>query len=185
VIINTASESGTGDWNFSCYSAAKEGIVGFTRAAARDLARHGIRCNAVRPRAFDTQQTGGNWVYDRLQRYLEQFGRPMSGFYPMGPIPGKAAEVAALVTWLCTDEARAATGRIFVAGCGEVGLYDEARPMRAFFDTRGWTVDAVSSIGAHLLGDMKNEFIDLPAEAYAMIDERAARQIERFRKPQR
>ena len=51
VIVNTASESGLGHLGQSSYSAAKEGIVGFTRTIARDLGRFNVRCNAIRPRA--------------------------------------------------------------------------------------------------------------------------------------
>src|SRR5260370_1263559 len=43
VIVNTASESGLGHFGQASYSAAKEGIVGLTRTAARDLRRHGMR----------------------------------------------------------------------------------------------------------------------------------------------
>ncbi len=45
VIVNTSSESGLGHLGQSNYSAAKEGIVGFTRTIAQDLGRYGIRCN--------------------------------------------------------------------------------------------------------------------------------------------
>lgn len=51
VIINTGSESGLGHPAMGNYSAAKEGIVGLTRTAARELGRFGLRCNAIRPRA--------------------------------------------------------------------------------------------------------------------------------------
>jgi NAD(P)-dependent dehydrogenase (short-subunit alcohol dehydrogenase family) len=179
VIVNTSSEAGTGDAYFCSYAAAKEGVAGFTRAVARDLGRYGIRCNAVRPRAFDTGQAKESG-YQTLMAFLRRFGRPMSGAYPMGPIPGKSAEVAAIVTWLCTDEAARANGRIFVAGCGEVGLYDEVRPMRAFFNQRGWSVDELSGVGEHLLNDVRNEFINQPEEALKMIDARAATHLERW-----
>lgn len=49
VIINTGSESGLGHAGMANYSAAKEGIVGLTRAVARELGRFGVRCNAIRP----------------------------------------------------------------------------------------------------------------------------------------
>ena len=179
VIINTSSESGTGDYYFAGYAAAKEGVAGFTRAVARDLGRYGIRCNAIRPRAFDTGQAKESG-YEKLTRYIQRFGRPMSGAYPMGPIPGKSAEVAAIVTWLCTEDGAAANGRIFVAGCGEVGLYDEPRPARSFINLQGWTVDALAGIRAHLFHDVKNDFLGMPEEALAMIDERASAHLERW-----
>ena len=177
VIINTSSEAGTGDYYFASYAAAKEGIAGFTRAVARDLGRYGVRCNAIRPRAFDTGQAS-EAGYRKAMHYLKRFGRPMGGVYPMGPIPGKAAEVAAIVTWLCSDDAADANGKIFIAGCGEVALYDEPRPLRTFFSEKGWTVDALGSIRAHLLGGVKNDYIGLPKEALEVIDERAKASIE-------
>lgn len=181
VVINTASESGTGDYYFCGYAAAKEGVAGFTRAVARDVGRYGVRCNAIRPRAFDTGQAKESG-YEKLTTFLRKFGFPMTGFYPMGPIPGKSAEVAEIVTWLCTDEAKAANGKIFVAGCGEVAIYDEVRPVRGFFNKEGWTVGGLSQIGAHLLYGVRNEFLDMPKDALEMIDERAKTHIERHRK---
>jgi NAD(P)-dependent dehydrogenase (short-subunit alcohol dehydrogenase family) len=51
VIVNTSSESGFGNLGQPNYSAAKEGIIGFTRTIARDPGRYGCRANAIRPRA--------------------------------------------------------------------------------------------------------------------------------------
>ena len=51
VIINTSSGSGFGHPSMSVYAAAKEGLIGLTRTAARELGRFGVRCNAIRPGA--------------------------------------------------------------------------------------------------------------------------------------
>ena len=51
IIVNTSSESGLGNVGQANYSAAKEGIIDFTRTVARDMGRYGVRCNAIRPRA--------------------------------------------------------------------------------------------------------------------------------------
>src|SRR5262249_30246764 len=50
-IVNTSSESGMGNMGQANYSAAKEGIAGFTRTIARDLGRYGVTANCIRPRA--------------------------------------------------------------------------------------------------------------------------------------
>jgi len=50
-IINTSSEAGLGNMGQANYSAAKEGVIGFTRTVARDMGKYGVTCNAVRPRA--------------------------------------------------------------------------------------------------------------------------------------
>jgi len=48
-IINTSSHNGLGQLSSSSYSAAKEGITGFSRSVARDMARYGVTCNVIRP----------------------------------------------------------------------------------------------------------------------------------------
>ncbi|OGO40444.1 MAG: hypothetical protein A2147_08740, partial [Chloroflexi bacterium RBG_16_57_8] len=48
-IINTSSAVGFGLINHAAYSASKEGITGFSRTMARELAKSGITCNVVRP----------------------------------------------------------------------------------------------------------------------------------------
>ncbi len=58
VIINTGSESGLGRAFGANYCAAKEGIIGLTRAVAREIGRFNVRCNAIRPRAAGTTITG-------------------------------------------------------------------------------------------------------------------------------
>src|SRR5262245_16494662 len=65
VIINTGSESGLGRPFGANYCAAKEGIIGLTRAVARELGRFNVRCNAIRPRATTTILAGIN-----LARFL-------------------------------------------------------------------------------------------------------------------
>jgi NAD(P)-dependent dehydrogenase (short-subunit alcohol dehydrogenase family) len=65
VIINTGSESGLGRVFDANYCAAKEGIIGLTRAVAKELGRFNVRCNAIRPRAATTIAAGIN-----LKRFL-------------------------------------------------------------------------------------------------------------------
>jgi len=173
VIVNTSSEAGTGETYLGGYAAAKEGVVGLTRAIAREVARYGVRCNAVRPRAFDTAQ-GTAAGYEKFRRFARKFGRPLSGTHPMGPIPGRAEEVASIVAWLCTDECSGANGRVFLAGAGEVGLWEEPRTEKSFFDMNGWNLERLTAIRDHMFSGVRNEFAELPSEALEIIDERAA-----------
>jgi NAD(P)-dependent dehydrogenase (short-subunit alcohol dehydrogenase family) len=180
VIINTSSESGTGDTYFCGYCAAKEGVAGFTRGVARDLARDGIRVNAIRPRAFDTgQATDEGW--EKIENYVAKFKRPMTGNHFMGPIKGRSAEVGEIVAWLCTDDAAHVTGRLLVAGCGEVGVWEQPRLRNSLINREGWTVETLHEMAGHLVGGERNELADIPAEAWAIIDERAAMHIARHR----
>lgn len=178
VIINTSSESATGDNYFTSYMAAKEGVVGLTRGIARDLLRDNVRCNAIRPRAFDTLQ-GTPVAWEKLKRFRETYGVSMSGPHPMGPVQGKAAEVAAIVAWLCSDDAVDITGRIFVAGCGEVGMWAEPTVVQPLINMDGWSLETLHAV-RHLLSDgMRSPLLDLPTEAWDLIDDRYRGMLER------
>jgi 3-oxoacyl-[acyl-carrier protein] reductase len=161
VIINTGSESGLGHFGQANYSAAKEGIVGFTRTVARDLGRFGVRCNAIRPRAIDTRLAGGEGGGVAAGVKLEQtFGRHVLGNRGMKtPLPAKAEEVAALVAWLCTDSMAAVNGRTFQIGGGEVGLWSEPELIKSSFREEGWDIDSLDKevVRDYLVGDIINQ----------------------------
>src|SRR5918911_829364 len=54
-IVNVASEAGrVGSHGSAAYSAAKGGVIGFTKTIARESARYGITCNAVAPGPVET-----------------------------------------------------------------------------------------------------------------------------------
>jgi len=157
VIINTGSESGLGHFGQANYSAAKEGIVGFTRTVARDLGRFGIRCNAIRPRATDTRLAGGEGGGEEAGKKLAQsFGKNVIGNRGFTtPRPPRAEEVAALVAWLCTDSMAGVNGRTFQIGGGEVGLWSEPELIRASFRQEGWDIDSLDkeALRDYLLGE--------------------------------
>src|SRR5215469_7421312 len=158
VIINTGSESGLGHFGQANYSAAKEGIIGFTRTVARDLGRFGVRCNAIRPRALDTRLAGGEGGgVEAGIKLAQSFGRHVLGNRGMKtPLPAKAEEVAALVAWLCTDSMAAVNGRTFQIGGGEVGLWSEPELIKASFREEGWDIDALDNevLRNYLVGDI-------------------------------
>jgi meso-butanediol dehydrogenase/(S,S)-butanediol dehydrogenase/diacetyl reductase len=102
-IVNNASVSGLfGDYGMAAYSAAKGGVVNYTRNLALDLARDGIRANAVCPGAIDTPMFSG---VSAIQSLHQAYVRAI----PMGR-PGKADEIAAVVGFLLSDAAAYVTG---------------------------------------------------------------------------
>lgn len=123
-VVNVASMAGVGGApNMPAYSASKAAVIGYTKAAARDLAPHGIRVNAVSP-AF----IGPGEMWDR--QILRQAESP-SQYYADDPatvrqqmidqVPlrrlGSVDEVASVVTWLASDEASYVTGEnVLVTG---------------------------------------------------------------------
>jgi glucose 1-dehydrogenase len=90
---------------FALYAAAKAALGMLTRGFALELASEGIRVNAVAPGAIATER---NEEADRLAPEI-----------PLGR-PGTPEEVAALVSWLVSDEARYLTGASIVIDGGAI-----------------------------------------------------------------
>ena len=108
-ILNMSSDAAfVGDAGLADYAAAKLGVIGFTRALARELAPHGVTVNAVCPGAIRTR------AHDRLQPAV--LDRIRAGT-PAGFI-GEPADVAALVAFLASDEARFITGQTILIDGG-------------------------------------------------------------------
>ena len=103
-IINMSSVSaqrGGGVFGGSHYSAAKAAILGYTKAAARELGPDNIRVNAICPSFIDTDITAGLMTPERLDAILKSV--------PMGR-PGQAHEVAGCVVFLASDLSSYVTG---------------------------------------------------------------------------
>ena len=100
----------------SAYTASKHGIGGLTKNAAVEYADHGIRVNAVCPGAIMTPL-----MSNESPERQEQILRPqaMSRF-------GDPTEVAAVVVWLCSDEASFVTGVEMPVDAGSVERVEAA-----------------------------------------------------------
>src|SRR6266851_4872386 len=159
VIVNTSSESGLGHLGQSNYSAAKEGIVGFTRTIAQDLGRYGIRCNAIRPRA--ATRLGTPEAVEAMLRIQETYKSGALGGHRVDQsfLENKPEQVAALAVWLCTDAASDVNGRTFQVGGDEVGLYAETDVARSLCRDGGWDLDSLDRYATtSLIGDLQNRF---------------------------
>ena len=108
-IINTTSSSGIyGNAGQGNYGAAKAGIAGLTVIAARELGRYGVTVNAVAPAA--------------LTRMTEGLVRWQPGAEPQDFDPHAADNIAPLVVWLGSDQARGITGRVFNVRGGVISV---------------------------------------------------------------
>jgi len=160
VIVNTGSESGLGHPAMGNYSAAKEGIVGLTRTAARELGRFGIRCNAIRPRAITEGTSEYLERFKRWQPLADALGRYYLG--ARGHVGGEITPtaVATMVVWLCSDAAANVNGRTFYVGGDEIGLWSEPELTRSLSREGGWTLDTMDTFARErLIGDLTNDFL--------------------------
>jgi 3-oxoacyl-[acyl-carrier protein] reductase len=161
VIINTSSEAGLGRPIAPAYCAAKEGLVGLTRAVAREQGRFGIRCNAIRPRAANTGLTRIFEAHmDRWIPLIRALGRYWLG--ERGNVMGEAwpQTVAVLVAWLCSEKAAHVNGRTFFAFGEEMGLYSEPELVRLVRRPGGWDAQSFDAVASNYLTlDLSNHFL--------------------------
>src|SRR5438445_675604 len=103
-IVNIASIAGKeGNPTLVPYSTAKAGVIGFTKALAKEVATRGILVNAVAPAVIGT---------DMVRQMSRETVDMLVAKIPMGRI-GRPEEVAALVTWLASDECSFSTGAVY------------------------------------------------------------------------
>lgn len=103
-IVNIASIAGKeGNPKASHYSAAKAGVIGFTKSLAKELAQTGVLVNALAPAVIQT---------DILKQITQEHIDYMLTRIPMGRF-GLKEEAAALVAWLCSAECSFNTGAVF------------------------------------------------------------------------
>jgi acetoacetyl-CoA reductase len=109
-IINISSINGQkGQMGQTNYSAAKAGVIGFTKALAQETASKGITVNAIAPGYIDTEMVSAvpQAVLDKIV-----------GAIPVGRL-GRAEEIAACVAFLARDDAGFITGATITANGGQ------------------------------------------------------------------
>ena len=112
VIVNVASVAGLNAFPLhAAYAASKHAVVGLTRTAALEVARTGVRVNAVCPGFTDTPMVADGLA--SLGQTREQLERRI----PAGRL-GLAADVAEAVLYLCSDAAAYVTGQTLVIDGG-------------------------------------------------------------------
>jgi len=108
-IVNTASILGLrGQEKSAAYVASKHGVIGLTRAAALEVAKDGVRVNAVCPGYIDTPM-----LATAPANVREQLG----SLHPIGRL-GTPQEVAEVVAFLLSDRASLVTGACYTADGG-------------------------------------------------------------------
>ena len=110
-IVNNSSVAGfIGGYGVATYCATKHGVLGLTKSAALEVAKNGIRVNAVCPAVIETAMA------DRLFGLPDAHKRSL-GLHPIGRF-GKPLEVAEAVLWMCSSAAGFMTGQSLVLDGG-------------------------------------------------------------------
>lgn len=136
-IINTSSHVGFGQVGQVTYATAKEGIIGFTRSVAREVAPHGITCNAIRPIAM--MKGSGSQT------------KPME--------VNKPEDVAALVTYLASGPADHINACVFEVWHGHVGIFTDPTPVeKVIWKDGDWTPEElIKAVPETLTADRERE----------------------------
>lgn len=103
-IVNVSSVAGKeGNPNASAYSASKAGVIGFTKSLGKELAKTGIRVNALTPATFKSP------ILDQLPQSQIDY---MLSKIPAGRL-GEVHEVAAMISWMASAECSFTTASTF------------------------------------------------------------------------
>jgi len=151
-IINITSQAGiSGNSGQPNYSAAKGGVVGFTKSCALALGRSGITVNAIAPQA-DTRI----WRSVTPERAREMgVTRGLITFEEAAKIPdeevytkifGSTEDVAPFVTYLAGSGSGYINGQVFFASGGRISIYAQPMQERSIYTKGRWTVNELESI---------------------------------------
>jgi NAD(P)-dependent dehydrogenase (short-subunit alcohol dehydrogenase family) len=112
-IVNIASTSSfKPQHDQPAYTASKHAVLGLTRSAAVDYARHDVRVNAICPGAIDTPMLRG--AIERRGRDADDVAQRLSQFGRFGA----PSEIANAVLWLCSDASSFTTGHALAVDGG-------------------------------------------------------------------
>jgi len=126
-ILCTSSHIGLGFPGQASYSTVKEGIVGFARTVAREMAKYGTTCNVLRPIAV--WRGPGPKIKDPVYE------------------KNQPEDVAALATYLVSEAADPINGCIFEVFHGHVGIFVEPQPVAKVIKKDGsWTAEELATV---------------------------------------
>jgi NAD(P)-dependent dehydrogenase (short-subunit alcohol dehydrogenase family) len=152
-IVNIVSTAGIyGNFGQSAYGAAKAGLIGLTRVVAHDLARSGIRCNAVAP-----------FAATRVTQSIKPANEAQSA-YKQNALQVPARYVARLVTFLASAGADGISGQLFGSRGRELFVFSQPRPAASVLQPPGGL--ALAQFGEHLK-PLQGQFADLVTDLEA------------------
>lgn len=155
-IVLFSSGSGLGASGQTNYAAAKEGMVGFARSLAKDLAPHGITVNAVYPGgATRMTESIPESTTQMRQQQRTQAAPPQSQGPPIqGPPEARdPANNAPKAVYLCTEAAGNITGQVVGVSGWQATLYSPRHVTRSIHKNGRWTLDELDDLIPIAIGE--------------------------------
>ena len=155
-IINCSSGAWLGSaMQNSNYCAANAGVVGFTRAIAKELVDYGVTCNAFTPGAY-TRAAATNVA--RIEKMAEEGGPKDEQRMKRFESGVSADYLAPFIAYLATDEAKGISGTVFSTYGNHYAIYSNPEQIHSINKDKGmWTVDElVKIVPKELLKDYEN-----------------------------
>ena len=144
-IINTTSTAWLGTVGHCNYGAAKAGIVGLTRAVAREMGRYGVTCNAYAPTAA-TRFTLSEDIVAGFKKRFEAGLMTKERYEELTSPPGPET-VAPFIVYLCTDEAANINGQVFDVTGSNIAIYSEPVKKKSIDKQEGlWTIEELTEL---------------------------------------
>lgn len=132
-----------GNYGQANYSAAKLGVVGLSQSLALDMARYGVRSNAIAPIAYTRM----------LSHLAEEMTEEDEGYNPLNRM--SPAKVAPLAVYLLSDAAERVSNQVFGVRNDEISIYSKPRPIRTVARAEGWTP---RDIADDLISELRLDF---------------------------
>jgi len=157
-IINIASHAGVlGNPIRPSYSAAKAGVIGFTRSCSLALWKFGITCNAVAPHALSRFADGD--TEEKLRALAMARNFPGADTLPFAELKekflGSPEVVAPLLCWLASEHSSKITGQVFLAGRGRVGLFSGMSESKMAYKDGMFDLDEIIRIMPSITSEVK------------------------------
>ncbi|UCD08878.1 MAG: SDR family NAD(P)-dependent oxidoreductase [Dehalococcoidales bacterium] len=139
-IINTTSTAWLGTVGHCNYGAAKAGIVGLTRAIAREMGKYNVTCNAYAPTA-STRFSASEDIQAGFKKRYEAGLMTKERYEELTNLPDPMTLTPFLV-YLCTQEAANINGQVFDVTGGNITMYSEPVRMKSIDKQEGfWTIE--------------------------------------------
>jgi NAD(P)-dependent dehydrogenase (short-subunit alcohol dehydrogenase family) len=136
----------------SNYGAAKSGIGGLTKVAARDLGKYGITVNAISPVAGTRMTVTDAYLKARELRKQQGIQREDRGVNQIEELDPD--DVAPMVVYLASEYAGGVNGQIFLCFGSQVALVAPPRPVKTLYKTDGdWTLDEIERLAPSTILD--------------------------------